>query len=349
MNKGRALDELARWHFGNDQVPMPPSAYTDGSVAELEKERLFAKEWICAGHVSELKAPGDYLTFDLINTPIVVTRNRSGDLNAFSNVCAHRSARLLDGTGHCTAIVCPYHSWTYDLDGTLRGAPFMEPARVEGIRLPTVRLETWEGMIFVNLDDDAPALAPRIEGLRANIGGFDFSVMHVVWRFNDVFDCNWKVLVENFCESYHVFCVHRNTLEPDTPTSSVEVLADGPGFNHHTMDYRESECDASKDHLSCIYPATAHAVRQGSSIWLSVQPVTVATCRVTGWLAKAAHADDDVVASIEATRAFLEEDKAIIAGVQKGLESGQGNVAPLNPMEMTNWQFGRYLADRLLR
>jgi choline monooxygenase len=348
MSSRCALDELAEWRSGDEPVPMPPSIYTDESVAELEKSRLFAKEWICVGHESELKTAGDFLTFDILDTPIVVTRNRDGELSAFSNVCAHRSARLLDGAGRCAAIVCPYHSWTYDLDGRLRGAPFMEPDRIEGIRLPLIRLETWEGLIFANLDGDAPALAPRLEDLRSHIGAFDIAGMHVVWQFDDVFDCNWKVLVENFCESYHVFSVHRDTLEPDTPTSSVEVLADGPGFNHHTMDYREKECDASKDHLSCIYPATAHAVRRGSSIWLSVRPDTAATCRVTGWLAKTERPDEDLASSIEATKAFLEEDKAIIAGVQKGLESDRGNIAPLNHMEMTNWQFGRWLADHLL-
>ena len=155
------------------------------------------------------------------------------------------------------------------------------------------------------------------------------------------------MLVENFCESYHVFRVHQDTLESDTPTSSVEVLPDGPGFNHHTMDYVANPGDAGKDHLSCIYPSTAHAVRRGSSVWLSVLPETAATCRVTGWLAKSGQEKGDIASSIAATKSFLAEDKAVITGVQKGLASGMGNVAPLSHMEQTNWQFGRYLADRI--
>jgi choline monooxygenase len=348
MHTDEPLDVLADWQSAGDLKPLPPILYTSGSILEREKSTIFDREWLCVGHVSEIANPGDYLTFDFVDTPIVVTRNRSGALRAFSNVCAHRSARLLDGSGHCAAIVCPYHSWTYDLDGRLRGAPFMDAGRIEGIRLPEIRIETWEGMIFATLDRDAAPLAPRLASLQGRIGGFDIAAMNVVWRFDDEFGCNWKVLVENFCESYHVFRVHRDTLEPDTPTSSVEVLSDGPGFNHHTMDYRANDSGAGKDHLCCIYPATTLAVRQGSGIWLSVRPATAATCRVTGWLAKSSPTEDDVASSIDATKAFLAEDRVIVSGVQKGLASGAGNNAPLSPMEATNWQFGRYIAERLL-
>ena len=347
MDADKTLEKLAAWQAGNQPMPLPPSAYTEDSVAELEKRRVLSNEWICVGHVSELKEPGDYLTFDLIDTPVIVTKNRANTLRAFSNVCAHRSARLLDGSGHCSAIVCPYHSWTYNLDGELRGAPFMEAWKIEGIRLTEVRLETWEGMIFANLDSEADALAPRLASLRQRIGGFGMSDMGVVWRFDDKFACNWKVLVENFCESYHVFRVHPETVEPDTPTSSVEVLPDGPGFNHHSMDYLANDNGIEKEHLSCIYPATALAVRHGTSIWLSVLPINASTCQVTGWLAESAR-EDDFASSIESTKAFLAEDKTIVEDMQKGLKSELGNCAPLNDMEKTNWQFGRYLADRLL-
>ena len=227
-----------------------------------------------------------------------------------------RAARRRGGSGHCSAIVCPYHSWTYNLDGELRGAPFMEAWKIEGIRLTEVRLETWEGMIFANLDSEADALAPRLTSLRQRIGGFGMSDMGVVWRFDDEFACNWKVLVENFCESYHVFRVHPETVEPDTPTSSVEVLPDGPGFNHHSMDYLANDNGIEKEHLSCIYPATALAVRHGTSIWLSVLPINASTCQVTGWLAESAR-EDDFASSIESTKAFLAEDKTIVEDVQK--------------------------------
>ncbi len=348
MKHERALDALASWQADSRRLPLPPPLYTDESVTALEKDRLFAREWICVGHQSELKAPGDYLTFDLLDTPVVVTRNRAGELGAFSNVCAHRSARLLDGRGHCAVIVCPYHSWSYDLDGRLRGAPFMEPEKIDGIRLPVIRLETWEGMIFVNLDNEAPPLGSRLEALHGRIGNFGIGGMHVAWRFDERFDCNWKVLIENFCESYHVFRVHKTTLEPETPTASVEVLPDGPGFNHHTMDYPAKDGGAGKEHLACLYPGTTLAVRAGGILWLSVLPVDAGTCRLTGWLARGPDSADDIDASIAATREFLAEDKAIIAGVQAGLASGAGNVAPLSDMEATNWQFGRYLAERLL-
>ena len=113
------------------------------------------------------------------------------------------------------------------------------------------------------------------------------------------------------------------------------------------MDYLANDNGIEKEHLSCIYPATALAVRHGTCIWLSVLPINASTCQVTGWLAESAR-EDDFASSIESTKAFLAEDKAIVEDVQKGLKSELGNCAPLNDMEKTNWQFGRYLADRLL-
>jgi phenylpropionate dioxygenase-like ring-hydroxylating dioxygenase large terminal subunit len=356
----RLLDILHRWRQSSEtetgRIPLPPEFYCSGEVLDMEVEKIFRKEWLCVGHISELRRSGDYLTFDLVGHPVLVVRNKSDELRAFSNVCRHRSARLVDGYGNARLLVCPYHSWSYELNGKLKRAPFMEPEQVQDVCLNTLRLEVWQGLIFVNLDEQAAPLAPRLESLQAEIGRFGLAGMEVVHTYDDEIDCNWKVLVENFCESYHVFRVHKTTLEPDTPTSSVEVLPGGRGYNHHTMrcvnDASINEED-NREHLSCIYPSLTFAIRNASTIWLSILPLSYNRLRLRAWVAKDQSTgtvlESELEAEMELVAAFMAEDKTINTSVQNGLESGAGNRGPLHEMEKTNWQFGQYLANKLVK
>ncbi|MDH3263289.1 MAG: Rieske (2Fe-2S) protein, partial [Paracoccaceae bacterium] len=104
---------------------MPKSVYTSSEFVALEEEHIFAKEWLCAGRAEALPNPGDYLTMKIAGEPVIVLRDGGGKLRAMSNVCRHRMSTLLEGRGNTRSIVCPYHAWTYNLDGTLRGAPAM--------------------------------------------------------------------------------------------------------------------------------------------------------------------------------------------------------------------------------
>ncbi|HMQ58871.1 MAG TPA: Rieske (2Fe-2S) protein, partial [Rhizobiaceae bacterium] len=106
-------------------VAMPKSVYTSPEFLTLEQEHIFSREWLCAGRAETLKKPGDYLTMEIAGEPVIVLRDNDGKLRAMSNVCRHRMSTLLAGRGHVRAITCPYHAWTYNLDGTLRGAPAM--------------------------------------------------------------------------------------------------------------------------------------------------------------------------------------------------------------------------------
>ena len=183
-------------------------------------------------------------------------------------------------------------------------------------------------MVFVNLDRDAEPLAPRLESLQEHVGRFNLAGMNVVSAFDDEVDCNWKLLVENFCESYHVSRVHKTTLEPDTPTSSVEVLPGGQGYNHHTMRYVTAAAapgkeDDNREHLCCIYPSLTFAIRTSSIIWLSILPLTRNRLRLRAWVAKDMNIDGATEAAIEEelklVAAFMAEDKIINTGVQKGV------------------------------
>lgn len=343
---------------------LPPAAYSDGEMLALERRQIFARAWIAVAHISQLRAVGDYITFEIAGHPVLAVHGADGKLRAFSNVCQHHSAPVAAGSGRRTVFRCPYHAWTYGLDGALLGAPYMDKAALGGIALPPLALETWQGLVFVNLDAAAPPLAPALTALEPRIAPLALERQQTVLCEDLEMACNWKLLVENFCESYHVFSVHKATLEQATPTASIENRAGGDAFNHHiqrTSDAfslaagRQLGLDrerASEDHLICIYPALALNIVGGSALWLSVMPTGPAGLKARMWqtlLPDAdGHIDDEAIREAgAAVHAFMAEDRAVIEAVQKGLAAGAGNRAPLHPWEDTNWQFSRYLLRQL--
>src|SRR5262245_23360515 len=186
---------------------MPPGVYTSETFLALEAERIFRKEWICVGRASAVPGVGDYLTYDIVGQPVFVVRDAERRLRAFSNVCLHRMSTLLTGSGTARTIVCPYHAWSYDLDGRLRGAPHMEQTaafRKDRYRLPEIRCETWEGWIYVTLAPRIAPVAQRLRPLHDLIGRYRMGDYVETFREEHVWDTNWKILAENFMESYHL-------------------------------------------------------------------------------------------------------------------------------------------------
>ena len=152
---------------------MPPGVYSSPEFLEQELKHVFARDWVTVGRASALAKPGDYLTYELAGQPIFVSRDNDGHLRAMSNVCLHRMSTLLEGSGNKRSIVCPYHAWTYNLDGTLRAAPAMTLNTdfcKESYKLPQIRCEEWLGWIMVTLNADAPPVSERLAEVQALIG-----------------------------------------------------------------------------------------------------------------------------------------------------------------------------------
>lgn len=205
---------------------LPPACYTDTEFFEFEKDALFYREWLCVGREEWLEKPGDFFTATHCNEPIVVARNRDGVIHAMSSVCQHRAMLVAEGHGNTRAFVCPYHHWTYDLDGKLIGAPAMNATcnfEKTKFGLPRLKAESWHGFLFVNFDLDAPSLASQTQALEEVVANYDFASLrgprpekptHYPW--------NWKVMFENNNDGYHANRLHAGPLHNLVPSSKAE-------------------------------------------------------------------------------------------------------------------------------
>ncbi len=196
-----------------EATTLPGRLYHDPGVHEEELRRIFSGMWLCVGRDEDLPKPGDYLTRAIGPESVVLTRDARGQINAFHNVCRHRGSRLLtEASGHgLSTIQCPYHAWTYDLDGALRGAPHMEEVKSfdrKAFALNRVRLERWDGFLFINLDPGAEPLLDFLGEMATKFERYRIGELRRGRRITYTVASNWKMLAENYSECYHCFLIH---------------------------------------------------------------------------------------------------------------------------------------------
>ena len=153
-----AVDEFesARSISGRSTT-LPPAAYRSPAFFELEVERIFTREWFCLGHVCDIPEKGDYRCVDFAGEPLVMVRDMNNEIHVMSRVCRHKWMEIVQDSGNIGSFTCPYHGWTYNLDGSLRGAPYMQNCDLFNkgeIYLPALKVEIWEGFVWANFDFD---------------------------------------------------------------------------------------------------------------------------------------------------------------------------------------------------
>jgi phenylpropionate dioxygenase-like ring-hydroxylating dioxygenase large terminal subunit len=216
---------------------LPPACYTDESFYTFEKEAIFYREWLCVGRESWLASPGDYFTVTHANEPMILAKGKDGEIRAMSAVCQHRAMLVAEGFGQAKAFVCPYHHWTYGLDGKLVGAPAMERTcdfDRKGLGLPTFKVEIWNGFIFVNMDPEAAPLAPRLTEVTKALANFDLHLAEGPRTDPPTrYPWNWKVMMENNNDGYHATRLHRGPLHDFIPSELAtfpDLPADTAGY-----------------------------------------------------------------------------------------------------------------------
>jgi len=196
-----------------DATTLPWSWYSDPDIYRREQERIFRTAWQYAGHVGQVPEAGSYFACRAGEIPVIVVRGREGALRGFLNVCRHRGSVLVDGEGRRATIQCPYHAWTYDLDGSLRTAPRSEREPgfdASGLGLVPVAVDTWGPLLFVNPDPDPGPLADTLGELPELVAstGVDLDVLEHRVRTDFELEANWKIAAENFLECYHCQVAH---------------------------------------------------------------------------------------------------------------------------------------------
>ncbi len=205
----------------NDRIEraqtLPARCYIDGKFLEHEQRRIFNRTWQLTGRLDQVANPGDYLTADVGGEPVIIARDREGELRGFHNVCRHRAGPVAQGAGQSNTFRCGYHGWTYSLDGRLVGVPDFEGVECfnkDEMGLIPIEVDTWEQFIFVKLgrDGNRAGLSDFLEDIPALTGRCRISKMKFAERRDYIINCNWKVYVDNYAEGYHVPIIHPSLM-----------------------------------------------------------------------------------------------------------------------------------------
>lgn len=272
---------------------LPGRCYTDATLFEHECATVLRNGWHCVGRADELENQGDYLTVTLLGEPLIIVRDEQ-EIKALSNVCRHRGMPLAEGSGNANRFVCRYHAWAYGTDGALLRAPRMKNAGFDAknCKLGTFPCVQRFGFIYVSLSETAPDIDIEFAGLGDLIGGYKPQDYNIVHAASEIWECNWKALVENFMEGYHLSVVHPQTLHGYTPTGLSKKGPSGAGYTSYFANYPDNipargegapELDEKAKHRSTLFaafPCQVVSVAASLLVSLSIRPISAGSIEV---------------------------------------------------------------------
>jgi len=233
----RALRKTAKGSAAGEKS-LAQKYFVSPEVFAEEQKKIFAKEWLLVGHQSQIATPGDYIVQRVNGESLIIIRDKGGEIHGFFNVCRHRGSRLIeDDGGNCGTIQCPYHAWTYGLDGRLIGAPHMDEVpdfNKADYPLHSVNVGVWEGFIFVNLSDASTerggykSLEKWFAPLHGKFSHWNMSILRPAKRIEYDVRANWKLMFENYSECYHCPGVHPQLQKVSPYDSAENDLREGP-------------------------------------------------------------------------------------------------------------------------
>lgn len=350
-----------------DGWSLPAWTYRDAEFHTLEKARIFRPSWQVVCHESDLPKPGDWHTLDYIGESVIVARGRGGQLNAFTNVCRHRGSRLLDGASGCARkFVCPYHAWTYELDGRLTGVPDIAsyPTLDKGkAGLAPVEIEVWRGFVFVRLEDDGgPTVAQMMAPYEAMVAPYRFEELTALGRVTmRPRAVNWKNVGDNYSDGLHINVAHPGLTRLFGKSYGVEAephvdrmwgdLVDSPSVNWSERMYQRIlppvphlPGDAQRRWLYFkLWPNVAFDIYPDQVDFMQWLPTGPDTCLIREISYVLPDAPDYIWSREMRAARYLNwrvnrqvnaEDTVLITRVQEGMGSASFSMGPLSDKEV---------------
>ena len=364
----------------DDARMLPLEVYRSPAVLHAEHRNVLADAWHCLGRTADLPNRGDHLTGEIphlhadgsVGTrSVLLVRGDDDVIRAFDNVCLHRGAPLVTDCGNEARLTCPYHAWVYRLDGQLVGAPYMQrgeqPFDPRPHRLGELALEVWEGFVFVSGHADPTPLVASLDGLTAVVEQFHMADYVPVHQQVDVWATNWKLLVENFMDTYHVFKVHRATfgVDGDSPTNTTMYPGTDAWAHHVALDRAEM---AHPDNtalvgdwrravvLAAVFPTHVMQLQPDYLWYLQISPAGTDQVRIR-WdvsvapdvLAAQADPEAYVNSLVELLMRVNAEDQPVVESIRRAADGPQFERGPFSVYEQNVYDFDRHITRRLTR
>ena len=361
-------------------VTLPPEIYTSEEFLAFERQALFEREWCCVGVASRIPETGDWFTTTVSTEPIIVARQRDGSVAAFSAICRHRGMQVAEGEGNSRSFRCPYHHWSYRLDGRLMGAPAME--RTEGFDnddwgLPNLAVEEWHGFVFVNFNAEASPLAPTLERYEPYLSNYELDncVCPGTFTLEDL-PWNWKVMFENFNDGYHAnrlhqviqdFCPSEMARFPVPWSDDSNVIFRENGYTHIDGGFNATrkallpvfpqltEEERWRSTFALVPPTLCFGTAPDMVFFFIVRPTSAETIDVEiGYLLHPTSLEHPMFdhlfqASDDGVQVFVAQDQDATTKVQRGMRSRFAVRGRYSWQEETHVQFNRWLVQRYRR
>jgi phenylpropionate dioxygenase-like ring-hydroxylating dioxygenase large terminal subunit len=359
---------------------LPPVIYTSDEFLEFERRALFDHDWLCVGRASRVPNSGDWFNAVVNGEQIIVARGKDGQIRAFSAICQHRGMQVVQGEGNCNHFVCPYHMWTYGLDGKLMATPAMDRTKdfdKKQYPLPNVQVELWQGFVFVNFDRNAAPLAPTLERYTPFLANYDLetAVCPGTFTLTDM-PWNWKVMFENFNDGYHANKLHH-TIQDFCPSelaafpvawddaSNVVFRTNGyihmdGGFNATTKALmpifpKLTEEERWRSTFALMPPSLCFGTAPDQAFFFIIRPKTPHTIDVEiGYLFDPSALDHPMFdylykMSDAGVQVFVQQDQDATMKVQRGMKSRFAARGRYSWQEESHVQFNRWLIQRYER
>jgi choline monooxygenase len=349
---------------------LPGAIYTSPDYWQREKDRLFLSEWLMVCRAEELEKTGDYIALRIMGEPVLLVRNTDGNILALANVCRHRGVEVAHGRGNAPLLICPYHAWTYELDGRLKSAPYLGAGRrnPSDCNLRQFAVAQWRGSVFVNLSDVPRDFASFIAPFEEQFGFLQLENCRLARKVEFDMQCNWKFSLENLVDIYHLGTVHAKTFggaykgDKDNfrfnllPQGGISFFEDAAPLTSTgksltgKMPWLADRSDSFSG-IGLLWPNLRISTRIDYIRLWNIWPVAPDRTKMVANMLfpAAAFAQPDFEAKVEEYARFLqiaiEEDRVMIESLQQGVSSRNFVPGPLAQLEEAIHHFLNHYAD----